>query len=296
LAFGLQPFLGLLSDQLRKPVIFAFVGCLVICPAFFLPLYPLTATLFAGIGNALFHVGGGTVSLNLRPGKATMPGLFVAPGGLGLFAGSMLVKTHYYPVVMLAALLVIMGIVLLLLKQPEIVRQNRSNLPGNYVLIPIILLLITICMRSGVGFAIHYPWKSETLPAILFISAVALGKGAGGILSDRFGWIKIAVGGLSASAFLLFFGAPYMFAGMAGIFLFNMSMPVTLTAISNLLPGRPGFSFGLTTIALLAGSMPVLLGKDFSNAGDVQIAILVLFSAATLFMGLLLYRRSAGNA
>jgi hypothetical protein len=292
LAFGLQLPIGLLSDYLRKPVLFAFLGCLLVCPAFFLYLYPLTATILAGTGNALFHVGGGTVSLNLKPGKATMPGIFVAPGGLGLLAGSLLAVFHLYPGYILAASLLIMGFVLLLLKQPEMLRKSTKFKPGHAILVSIILLLITICIRSGVGLSLSYPWKTEIVLAAIFVFAAALGKGAGGYLSDRFGWIKITVGGLAASAFFLFFGTQYIFAGIAGIFLFNISMPVTLTAISNLLPGRPGFSFGLTTMALLAGSIPELLENDHFIKGDVQVGILVSLSVATLFIGLLLYRRS----
>jgi FSR family fosmidomycin resistance protein-like MFS transporter len=296
LAFGLQLPLGLLSDYLNKPVLFAFLGCLIVCPAFFLYLYPLTATIFAGIGNALFHVGGGTVSLNLKPGKATMPGIFIAPGGLGLFVGTILARFDLYPGFILVVFLLIMGFVLLLFKQPDILRKSKRIIPEELLIVSIILLLITICIRSGVGLYINYPWKTEKVLAIIFIFAVALGKGTGGYLSDRFGWIIITVGGLAASAFFLFFGTQYIFAGIAGIFLFNISMPVTLTAISNLLPGRPGFSFGLTTMALLAGSIPKLVEKDYFIKSDGQVSILVAISVVTLLIGLLLYQRHIRKA
>lgn len=291
LAFGLQLPFGWISDYLGKPVLLAFLGCMAICPAFFIFRQPLAATILAGVGNAFFHVGGGSVALNLRPGKAIMPGIFVAPGGLGLFAGSMMVQFHLYPVYLLAVILFITGVILLLLKQPEIrYAKNKIN-AQSLVFACLILLFVTIGIRSAVGLSVRYPWKTEMSLFTIFIFAIALGKGAGGYLSDRFGWVKVTVSGLAVSAILLYFGAQVPIAGIIGIFLFNFSMPVTLAAISNLLPGRPGLSFGLTATALLAGSLPLLFKFDHFIASDMRMALLVLVSTVTLLTGLLLYYR-----
>jgi hypothetical protein len=54
---------------------------------------PFAAVIFAGIGNALFYIGGGTISLSLIPRKATAPGIFVAPGALGVLVGTLLGKS-----------------------------------------------------------------------------------------------------------------------------------------------------------------------------------------------------------
>jgi FSR family fosmidomycin resistance protein-like MFS transporter len=291
LAFGLQLPFGWISDYLGKPVLLAFFGCMAICPAFFILRQALAATILAGIGNALFHVGGGSVALNLRPGKAVMPGIFVAPGGLGLFAGSMMVQFQLYPAYLMAVILFITGAILLLLKQPEIRYVKNKINAQSFVFVCLILLFVTIGIRSAVGLSVSYPWKTEMSLFTIFIVAIALGKGAGGYLSDRFGWVKVTVSGLAVSAILLYFGAQVPIAGISGIFLFNFSMPVTLTAISNLLPGRPGFSFGLTTMALLAGSLPLLFKFNHFIAGDMRMVLLVLVSAATLLAGLLLYHR-----
>lgn len=291
LAFGLQLPFGWISDCLGKPFLLAFLGCMAICPAFFIFHQPLVATILAGVGNAFFHVGGGSVALNLRPGKAVMPGIFVAPGGLGLFAGSMMGHFHLYPVYLMAVILFLTGVVLLLLKQPEIRYAKNAINAQNLVFTCLLLLFVTIGIRSAVGLSVSYPWKSELPLLTIFIVAIALGKGTGGYLSDRFGWIKVSVSGLALSAILLYFGEQVPIAGIIGIFLFNFSMPVTLTAISNLLPGRPGLSFGLTTMALLAGSLPMLFKWDHFITGDLRMALQVLVSAAALLAGLLLYHR-----
>jgi FSR family fosmidomycin resistance protein-like MFS transporter len=252
-------------------------------------IHPVGATLLAGIGNALFHVGGGIVSLNLKPGKASMPGVFVAPGGIGLFVGSLLMKTYesYHEVFII--LLLCMGLVIMLLKRPPIFYAVEKATKVNYLVLTILLLMITICIRSAVGLSIHFPWKSKIALQIILILCIALGKGIGGFLADSYGWIKITVGSLAISALLLFFGAQIPVTGIAGLFLFNITMPVTLVAISNILPGRPGFSFGLSTLALVTGSLPTFSDYETYLSDTLTILILVSLSAAILFIGLRLY-------
>jgi FSR family fosmidomycin resistance protein-like MFS transporter len=255
-------------------------------------IHPLTAIILAGIGNALFHVGGGTVALNLKPGKAAMPGVFVAPGGIGLFAGGMILKFYGFHPEIFAISLVCLGLIVFLIKSPSIFYEIKEAKAINYLGLTILLLLITICIRSVVGLSIVFPWKSNMTLLILLTSSIALGKGLGGFLSDYFGWIKITVGGLAISALLLFYGAQFPIAGLIGIFLFNLTMPVSLVAISNSLPGRPGFSFGLTTFAMVAGALPTFFKtKTFFSASPV-ILILILVSTVVLFIGLKLYNQN----
>ena len=48
-------------------------------------------------------------------------------------------------------------------------------------------------------------------------------------------------------AALLYFGAGIPVCGTLAVFLFNMTMPITLWAAARLLPGAKGFAFGLLT-------------------------------------------------
>ncbi|NTV31652.1 MFS transporter, partial [candidate division WWE3 bacterium] len=60
LAFGLQSLFGLATDYFKSPRAVAWVGCIstgVSALSFFYS--PITAVVFAGFGNALFHIGGG---------------------------------------------------------------------------------------------------------------------------------------------------------------------------------------------------------------------------------------------
>ena len=118
-------------------------------------------------------------------------------------------------------------------------------------------LFLTVVIRSYAGGLMNYSWKAVPLLAFLFTAGVSGGKLAGGLLGDRVGWMKSAAGSLIL-ALLLFVAAPdHPSCGIFAVFLFNMTMPVTLTAISCLTgPGHEGTAFGLTTFALFLGTLP----------------------------------------
>lgn len=295
LAFGLQLPFGCLLDRLQLPVATAIAGVVIVSSSLMLFLYPLAAIILAGIGNALFHVGGGTVALSLKPGKAAFPGLFVAPGGIGLFAGALISKLYgFYPLAF-ALPLCGMGILMLIIKTPQVHYQVSKEKLGTTLDLAILLLLITICIRSIVGLSVEFPWKSNQVLLIILTASIALGKAFGGFMADYFGWIKIGVGGLFISSILLVFGAQSAIAGILGLFFFNLTMPVTLIAISNTLPGRPGFSFGLTTFAILAGALPTFFESKIIFTASPLVVLLILFSIITLFTGLKILESSSAK-
>lgn len=51
-----------------------------------------------------------------------------------------------------------------------------------------------------------------------------------------------------------------------GMFFFNLTMPITMTALANMMPKVKGFSFGLTTLALLIGYLPVMCEYKVSQS------------------------------
>jgi hypothetical protein len=58
------------------------------------------------------------------------------------------------------------------------------------------------------------------------------------------------------SAALFAFAGKTAWGFAAGLLLFNITMPLTLVAVWGQLPSRPGFAFGLTTLALLRAARP----------------------------------------
>lgn len=292
LAFGLQSIFGLTTDYFKSPRAAAFLGCILtaLSAVTFLS-FPIVAIVFAGLGNALFHVGGGSISLNLTPKKATAPGIYVAPGALGLLFGTLLGKGGQFIAWPFILILAVLCLLMFVIKMPEmnyeqeVARKNKFN----YFEFILLLVFLSIAIRSLVGAVLVFPWKTNIDLLVILTSAVVLGKGLGGILADKFGWIRVAVGALVLSIPFLVFGVDIPYLAIIGMFLFNITMPVTLVAISNILPGRPGFAFGLTCLALILGSLPVFGSLKQLLGGQLFIFSIILVSSLALYYGLQKY-------
>lgn len=258
-AFAVQMPLGLLADRWDRDGLVAAVGALLVMLSYGLTALPWAAVTAVGLGNAAFHVGGGLETLSLSGERAGPLGLFVAPGAVGLFFGTLLGKGGAFPVWPVPFLLLLAAAALLG------TRLDRSEQPGDreaprlHLALPLLLLLAVVVLRSYVGMTLTFPWKGEGRWALVLVLALALGKAAGGYLADRFGFLRTAAGSLALSAALLLVpGVPA--CGAAAVFLFNMTMPLTLWASARLLPRTRGFAFGLLTFGLFLGYVPVVFG------------------------------------
>ena len=67
---------------------------------------------------------------------------------------------------------------------------------------------------------------------------------------------------------------------------FNMTMPITLTALSNILFNNKGMAFGLLTVALFIGAVPVFFGYENEIFTQVGLCVTTLISAIVLYIGI----------
>lgn len=281
-AFAVQMPLGLLADRTRSCRLWASGGCLAVCAAFFLPALP--ASICAGLGNAAFHIGGGLDTLRSHERIAPL-GIFVSPGALGIFAGSMAAQAEL-PVLSGAAVsalfaLIVWGLCFGPARRPA---QDAPLLPGAGAWLSLACLFAVVVLRSTLGLTLQFSWKTGVLSAV-FVLCVALGKAFGGFAADRIGLRRAAAVTLGLSA-LLFVLSGWSVFGLAAVFFFNATMPMTLFAASRLLPGAKGFSFGLLTFALFLGFLPVHLGMTASLYGGASYAALAAVSLPLLLLGL----------
>lgn len=300
LAFGLQSIFGLLVDYRRVPRVVSVLGCVLVGVAASLaPFQTLVAIIMAGLGNALFHVGGGVIALSLDPHRASVPGVFVAPGALGVFLGLLIGKSDYLAVGPVWFLLIILISVLLILPLPVINYQRTAVSSATFSTRQLILVLalFSIAVRALVGSVLVFPWTVGNFELLTLLTvSVVLGKGLGGIVADKFGWLVTAVNSLLLSVPCLLLGPQYPTLGLLGIFLFNFTMPITLTLIANILPGRIGFAFGLTTLALVIGVLPTYTSLKSILGSPGWILVIITLSALALFGSLrryLIYYKSS---
>jgi len=106
-----------------------------------------------------------------------------------------------------------------------------------------------------------------------------LGKTAGGFLADHVGLFRAAASSLVLAAAAFFFSRSPV-PGVCALFLFNMTMPITLFALSQRMPGCKGFSFGILTFALFLGFLPTYYGAE--TIGHVGMALVTICSTVFL--------------
>lgn len=285
LAFAPQPLVGMAVDRGLSPRWTTVAGGAAVAVAAAVAPVPggiYAALVVMGLGNAVFHVGGGVVALRLRPGRAGPVGLFVAPGAAGVLVGTLAGKDGgpMWPIALaLACLLALVAC----LPAPDRSRrralshsspygaghafadagtQPRSAAPPALASLgwTVLLLLFVVAVRSYVGVALALPWKSDQGLLVALTAGVVAGKAAGGLLGDRFGWAAVGVGALLVSIPLMLLGEGSAALGIAGVLIFNMTMPITVAALARALPGRPGLAFGATCLALFAGCAVPLAG------------------------------------
>ena len=319
-AFALQMPLGVALDALcgkRKgrqcPFLFAAAGVFCTIAGAF------THPVVLGIGNALFHVGGGVGTIQEdteRNQKGRGLGIFVAPGALGLYLGTLSGKdgswNPWLPCIGIM-MLILCTLALYWSKRRDGINRNHFKMIGNLrkgsaleddgqkdgriigvagkhaakgVLTVVVSCMAVVILRSYVGMAVVFPWKTGVLAGTLAVLAVVGGKIAGGFAAARYGFLKTTVIslGLAGICYLL---SPFTPMGLAALFLFNMTMPITLYWMVLSMPEMPGFAFGFLTFALFLGFLPAYFGIFPAGGGRVMGCVGSMVSMLVLAAGYL---------
>jgi MFS family permease len=316
-AFALQMPFGALLDMLcgslhiknsREktvlPFFFAAAGILLTL------LGAMTHPAILGIGNALFHVGGGVGTIRedfSHNWKGRALGIFVAPGALGLYLGGLLSRQIGWHMGLSACMGAGVLMILLLfpgvryLYNPKRITENPAGRPetssagihmNHHISLPcstafIFCCLLVVILRSYAGMSISFPWKTTAALSLLSVLAVVLGKMAGGILAAQFKLPVIVVISLLFSAAGLGY-SNNAFMGLSGLFFFNMTMPITLYLLVNRFQKLPGFFFGLLTFGLFLGFLPTYLELSLLASGPTLGVIVSLLSLILLMCAAIL--------
>ncbi len=245
-----------------------------------------THPIILGIGNALFHVGAGVCVIreddaNGWQGQAL--GVFVAPGALGLFIGTQVSKGMKIGFLILLTCLSIVMLTFLKNRKKGIqVSSEYEKSKGKYGLL--ISCFLVVVLRSYVGMAVTFSWKTTAFASTIAVLAVVFGKMAGGVLAAKIGTKRTIVLSLSLAA-VSYLLSDYMAMGILALFLFNMTMPITLYLLVKKWRNLPGFSFGLLTFGLFLGFLPIYFGVQVPVSGYVIGAVGSLLSIVLLLAG-----------
>ncbi len=238
-------------------------GVLLLCSC--LPLPVFLRVILAGIGNACYHVGGGRDSL-IKSKNMLRLGIFVAPGAIGICLAPLLHKNN----ILFTLAIVATGLCSLsaLLINSRDLPQKSAHKP--HISTSVLMFLVVIARSFG-GMCMQTPWKIG-LWAVGACIASAAGKALGGLVADHFGGKRTAIFSLLFSA-VLFCLPNLVVAGILGVLLFNMTMPITLRKGADALQGLEGFAFGLLTLALFLGYLPSFAGLQIPWWGGAALCI-----------------------
>lgn len=268
LAFSTQCFVGLLIDRCRSCKAPELASFALVLLGFALPLpYLLRIALF-GLGNSLFHVAAGTVTLRRSGDRAWQLGIFVAPGAFGVTLGTLYPRFGW----VLAALMLVCTVLLLLDKPEPEGWQGSAKTASAFPALPVLLLTAAVAVRALGGVAVSFLWKETALDAFLMTAFVFAGKCAGGFVCDRLGAKRSAWLSIPLAAVCVAFFSPSMPLSLAGQLLLNLTMPVTLWLLYRLMPDSPGFAFGLAASALWPGT---IAGRFISLSGPYLRAFVI---------------------
>ena len=292
-AFALQMPLGAVADRLNRNGLLAASGCLLVAAAYLSPWGMLTAVA-AGVGNALFHLGGGVDVLNCSEKRCAALGVFVSPGALGLYLGTAWGKGISTPLFIGPVVLLVLAAAILSLSRRRFGSLRSENVPFDTAapggLWPVVPLFLVVVLRSYMGMNQSFAWRDSGCWTLALTAALVLGKCTGGFLADKAGALRASnlSLGLSAALYLL---SALPLPGTLAVFLFNMTMPITLWAVARVMPAAKGFTFGLLTFALFLGFLPSWMGWPSLLTGPAAYAAVALVSLGLMWLGLKGVRR-----
>ena len=291
LAFVPQAMIGYINDKFSK-IKFSIVGTILMICAYLLyfctGINKFVSLILLCLGNACIHINGAEVTLKCSNGMLSHSAIFVSGGSFGVILGKVL-ATSFVPFGAIAFLMFSM-IPFILLAETYITDECDCK-EFNYVktsISPMVIILLTVfvvIVRGYLGYGIPTSWNKTVPQAILLYFTMGIGKALGGILSDCFGIRKIAFLSTVLAIPFLCVGDNLMVVSLIGVALFSMTMSITLAILVSILKKNPGLAFGLTTIGLFLGTVPIF----FISITNKIINISMIAVMSLVCTGILLY-------
>ncbi len=297
LAFVPQLLLGAISDRYAK-IPFGIIGIALLLlgigiMSFNIVLPTIILTIIVALGNACVHVNGAEVTLRSSHGKIFPAALFVSGGSFGVITGKLLVGLAQPWILILIG---ITAIPVILLAEKYRIKSGKNsckefNLANSKLSLWAIALLagFVVAVRGYVGYGIPTSWNKTVIQTVILFVFMGIGKALGGLLVDKIGIRKTAYLSMLAAIPFLIFGDQNMYLSLTGVMFFSMTMAITLAILVSAFPKNPGFAFGITTVGLALGSMPVYFVRINDNI--VNSIVLIIASLLCLLVILKITRK-----
>ena len=286
LAFIPQILIGAISDRFVK-IPFGMIGILLMVVGLCLfglngALPAMLVVVIMALGSACIHVDGAEVTLRYGKGKIAPAAIYVAGGSFGVVIGKTLAGSiQIWPLLILALTAI-----------PVIVFAGRYRRQTADIDVPCRQFDYsskTVAVRSYIGYGIPTAWNKTALQMVLLFSFMGIGKALGGILTDKIGIRKTAYISMLGALPFLVLGNDNMLVSLIGIMFFSMTMAITLAISVSAFPKTPGFAFGITTVGLALGVLPIFFFRIDNMI--IDIVMIVVASIMCLFIILKIARK-----
>ncbi len=287
-AFVPQSIIGYISDKYPK-INMGMIGVFLLVLSYLMfglmnvNVY-LTLIVLA-LGNAFLHIAGAENTLKTGKGRIAPAAIFVAGGSFGVVTGRVLATTSLNSLILLVPILSIIPFLLL----ANMYKSEKDSCKDfNYVrtdISPYLVVLIAflvVIVRGYLGYGIPASWNKSAAQNVIFFFTMGLGKALGGILSDKFGIRKVAIGSTLLAIPFLCFGDNLMIVSIIGVMFFSMTMAITLGILVSVLKKKPGLAFGITTIGLFLGTAPIFFIKLTMQINIVLIIVISILCSIAL--------------
>ena len=274
LAFLTQPPTGMLADRVKQRhwillssiilLILAVIETVCVIPyCSAAPVFLLMLlSVLLGIGNSLFHVWGGKETAVRTGNDIRALGVFVSTGAFGLAVGSVFLSRALMFGLLLGICILALAYLRIDTAKPIVTTEvdiESEVYPQPLVWVVLILIMLIVAGRSFTGESFTKVIDKTPMVVLLIGALTMMGKMAGGWLVK---WL-----GMVTSIILLLVGVTICIAAkgnhigiaLAGLFMVNCTMPITLYWANVMLKGREGLAFGLLAASLIPGYLIVTL-------------------------------------
>lgn len=274
LAFLTQPLTGMLADRVKQRhwillssiilLILAVIETVCVIPyCTVAPVFLLMVlSILLGIGNSLFHVWGGKETAVRTGNDIRALGVFVSTGAFGLAVGSVFLSRALMFGLLLGICILALAYLRIDTAKPIVTTEvdiESEVYPKPLVWAVLILIMLIVAGRSFTGESFTKVIDKTPMVVLLIGALTMMGKMAGGWLVK---WM-----GMFTSIILLLVGVTICIAAkgnhigiaLAGLFMVNCTMPITLYWANVMLKGREGLAFGLLAASLIPGYLIVTL-------------------------------------
>ena len=227
------------------------------------------------IGNAILHETGAIATISVSDNHVFPSALFVSGGVFGILLSRFLSIANISIYWLLIPIMFILVVVCLTSKEwckVDIVYTEfdivKDVSKSSFVLI---VTLVVVATRSFLGCILPTGWRKTMFDLVLLYFSLGIGKAVGGLLCDIYGYKFVTIISTLVCIPFIILGNYNMLLSLIGILIFSMNMSITYALVLNVYKQNPGVAFGITTIGLFIGVLPMF----FVRIGFEMIAVVL---------------------